>query len=190
MPPATRRASSMYFYPRPLRGGLLRYTGLTEEQKQFLSTPSARRATRAKACNRACRESDFYPRPLRGGRQDQPCRHPHPQGISIHALCEEGDLKAWENSLRKGVFLSTPSARRATKVHGPDRGAEAISIHALCEEGDDTAKRFAEKHNLFLSTPSARRATPAFLPLFRPLGISIHALCEEGDPPVSDWSLD
>ena len=33
-------------------------------------------------------------------------------------------------------FLSTPSARRATAVHGPENLVDAISIHALREEGD------------------------------------------------------
>ena len=102
------------------------------------------------------------------------------------------------------VFLSTPSARRATlaviAIHSPI----AISIHALCEEGDCLAADVPNSGDLFLSTPSARRATALprsppqniinFYP--RPLRggrrfplflhpvrghISIHALCEEGD---------
>ena len=58
---------------------------------QFLSTPSARRATRCsgQGGGSGC---DFYPRPPRGGR-----RAPYPPDreqvsqISIHALREEGD---------------------------------------------------------------------------------------------------
>ena len=57
--------------------------------KGFLSTPSARRAT-----------SSLFLRRQR-------------QGISIHALCEEGD-----------------------PGHPPTGSLFAISIHALCEEGD------------------------------------------------------
>ena len=34
------------------------------------------------------------------------------------------------------LFLSTPSARRATEVCGADRRICEISIHALREEGD------------------------------------------------------
>ena len=58
--------------------------------KQFLSTPSARRATGS--------------------------HHPHrPQvAISIHALREEGDRKMLGQRFRLKLFLSTPSARRAT----------------------------------------------------------------------------
>ena len=62
--------------------------------------------------------------------------------------------------LRLKVFLSTPSARRATVGGGVlDAGVHPISIHALREEGD--ANGFPVDNNafLFLSTPSARRAT-------------------------------
>ena len=55
-------------------------------------------------------------------------------------------------------FLSTPSARRATKA-GVLNGCET----------------------LFLSTPSARRATGSQRPRCYPCQISIHALREEGD---------
>ena len=34
------------------------------------------------------------------------------------------------------VFLSTPSARRATRTQHAGRGRSQISIHALREEGD------------------------------------------------------
>ena len=56
--------------------------------------------------------------------------------ISIHALREEGDLGATIDRLHRAIFLSTPSARRATNTL--TIGSEAW---------------------LFLSTPSARRAT-------------------------------
>ena len=59
----------------------------------------------------------------------------------------------------KTVFLSTPSARRATF----------------------NGKQYFQNQNLFLSTPSARRATCAILSLLHLWHISIHALREEGD---------
>ena len=34
------------------------------------------------------------------------------------------------------LFLSTPSARRATLLHHSPGHRRFISIHALCEEGD------------------------------------------------------
>ncbi len=59
-----------------------------------------------------------------------------PHTISIHALREEGDshMTSYVNVFHK--FLSTPSARRATRVLGKDLVAIPISIHALREEGD------------------------------------------------------
>ena len=56
--------------------------------------------------------------------------------ISIHALREEGDQTSMHSSRAVWIFLSTPSARRATRP----------GISPCC-----TPK--------FLSTPSARRAT-------------------------------
>ena len=128
--------------------------------RKFLSTPSARRATSGFQC-RCPYPSDFYPRPLRGGRQCHGTDH-HPHlPISIHALCEEGDLPVlnlyclllnfYPRPLRGGrrlpnttelagmAFLSTPSARRATASIWPGTASWTISIHALCEEGDHDA---------------------------------------------------
>ena len=55
--------------------------------------------------------------------------------ISIHALREEGDLHSRFRIIPQ-IFLSTPSARRATIF--PQRAdiRAGISIHALREEGD------------------------------------------------------
>ena len=82
------------------------------------------------------------------------------------------------------LFLSTPSARRAT--HGQRQPAIRghISIHALREEGDrDDIERLILREG-FLSTPSARRATVQFVHLNGLQLISIHALREEGDQPA------
>ena len=172
-------------------------------QIAFLSTPSARRATRhwhighrrirhfyprpprggrLRAQIEKMKKSHFYPRPPRGGRRSPRSRGGARYSISIHALREEGDERtlAHESALR--AFLSTPSARRATR---------RISPQAL---------RFPA----FLSTPSARRATDLTTAIKKvvsdfyprpPRGgrhdvrfeqpshglISIHALREEGD---------
>ena len=101
------------------------------------------------------------------------------------------------------LFLSTPSARRATALGLGLRPREIISIHALREEGDpfgaaapSTTNRFLStpsarratigidlglRNMIFLSTPSARRATALGLGLRPREIISIHALREEGD---------
>ena len=81
--------------------------------------------------------------------------------ISIHALREEGDGVWIFDGLKCTLFLSTPSARRATCT---------------------ACLKVVRKK--FLSTPSARRATIP-LPEFRGgCFISIHALREEGDRSV------
>ena len=216
---------SRYFYPRPPRGGRQQTFPLTTTTVQFLSTPSARRATHAvqlvaevkRISIHALREEGdcdplelfqlnryFYPRPPRGGRPRHSLLPRADRGISIHALREEGDLlcgSCWGvlsisiHALREEGdpsavfttstdcgFLSTPSARRATTSPAtrtsdssdfyprPPRGGRQplrgfpkvcneISIHALREEGDDRAVVRDHECRGFLSTPSARRAT-------------------------------
>ena len=57
--------------------------------------------------------------------------------ISIHALREEGDMQQGFCATQNTIFLSTPSARRATVLAGfVDLSGYVISIHALREEGD------------------------------------------------------
>ena len=58
---------------------------------EFLSTPSARRATLVLNCLYSTSD-DFYPRPPRGGRQTGFPFTSSAYTISIHALREEGDL--------------------------------------------------------------------------------------------------
>ena len=66
--------------------------------------------------------------------------------ISIHALREEGDSRSSATELSTRVFLSTPSARRATHQVVGELCAQLISIHALREEGDS---KNGEKHLRF-----------------------------------------
>ena len=123
----------------------------------------------------------FYPRPPRGGRQASAARERAEKRISIHALREEGDHRVRYgivadsisiHALReegdpapqlsrptRQIFLSTPSARRATSGHKPVAGLPSISIHALREEGDAGGQLLCPATEKFLSTPSARRAT-------------------------------
>ena len=56
--------------------------------------------------------------------------------ISIHALREEGDRASSTTLTISPRFLSTPSARRATRDVPLFLRREIISIHALREEGD------------------------------------------------------
>ena len=80
--------------------------------------------------------------------------------ISIHALREEGDESPLDVLHYYPLFLSTPSARRATgRYRNVSAKAHFISIHALREEGDFHRRGWAAECDGFLSTPSARRAT-------------------------------
>ena len=147
-----------YFYPRPPRGGRRKSRWIMTDTASFLSTPSARRATiRPNWCKLIW--SDFYPRPPRGGRPQRLRPQYQPADISIHALREEGDTSIPISCRVSKLFLSTPSARRATSsvfdslffaeyfYPRPPRGGRPIkmprkhlthdiSIHALREEGD------------------------------------------------------
>ena len=123
---------------------------------EFLSTPSARRATAASCCTPSTVQ--FLSTPSARRATNRPRHHRRRGPISIHALREEGDFLTpapmprrpnfyprpprggrhylTNMSMAYFQFLSTPSARRATSKSRP-------SI----------------KPETFLSTPSARRAT-------------------------------
>ena len=177
---STRPAPSANFYPRPPRGGRRSTPPPSPAPLLFLSTPSARRATHFRHHCQPAR-GDFYPRPPRGGRPNPGRRITWTFSISIHALREEGDCSFVMAASSQISFLSTPSARRATRKRldqrqypghfypRPPRGGRraheidglgnrAISIHALREEGDTCSR-------------PGRWSTE----------ISIHALREEGD---------
>ena len=63
------------------------------------------------------------------------------------------------HGMADSLFLSTPSARRATHQTGGRLCSKSISIHALREEGDRPSGLPLLLSVRFLSTPSARRAT-------------------------------
>ena len=104
---------------------------------QFLSTPSARRATGRRSAATG-HPPDFYPRPPQGGRRFSGLCLDLRIDISIHALRKEGDRQ------RRTAYES-----------------ESISIHALRKEGDAERVVVPDRLKGFLSTPSARRATRA-----------------------------
>ena len=145
------------FYPRPPRGGRL----------ASLMRPSSSMM-------------DFYPRPPRGGRpvgRRCGCAHSH---ISIHALREEGDRQDTLRCMDAIVFLSTPSARRATSNSMNREDGTSISIHALREEGD---RHHPAAHRRWrISIHALREEGDAeLLHIAHKVSISIHALREEGD---------
>ena len=101
----------------------------------FLSTPSARRATGKQDLLKYSYGISIHA--LREeGDSGTVANYSKTKAISIHALREEGDLAGLEVTSFERQFLSTPSARRATR--------SSIVYHFSWS---------------FLSTPSARRAT-------------------------------
>ena len=101
--------------------------------------------------------------------------------ISIHALREEGDLALSSRPYQSAIFLSTPSARRATNAIVNVLLCFIISIHALREEGDSNALPSVANIKYFYPRPPRGGRRP-FKFCARPgQFISIHALREEGD---------
>ena len=145
-----------HFYPRPPRGGRRSSSAWQAIRAQFLSTPSARRATPGQTPGMP-RPLHFYPRPPRGGRL--PLIDGADTLRDFYPRPPRGGRRGIRDmTVLERLFLSTPSARRAT-----------VSVVDL----DETAE--------FLSTPSARRATWLSSLSARRWRISIHALREEGD---------
>ena len=85
-----RSGAAHNFYPRPPRGGRHKMYHNHADVQGFLSTPSARRATTG-PCRMWRSRWHFYPRPPRGGRRGHDRQEQAADGISIHALREEGD---------------------------------------------------------------------------------------------------
>ena len=124
-----------YFYPRPPRGGRRWRLDYELPTGEFLSTPSARRATLRSELTEIA-EKLFLSTPSARRATIGILLSYFGLEISIHALREEGDSCC---ILRRGeikAFLSTPSARRATVYHIYGVRDTDISIHALREEGD------------------------------------------------------
>ena len=154
---SARREELLDFYPRPPRGGRPSRPDTAAGRWKFLSTPSARRATMS-GQGSFVPTDDFYPRPPRGGRPTRPGKRANSQTYFYPRPPRGGRQQAAPVVSSADKFLSTPSARRATR-----QLATGQPLH------------------IFLSTPSARRATFDLRGLSKMVDISIHALREEGD---------
>ena len=148
--------------------------------KRFLSTPSARRATRRRVVVGRW-VGHFYPRPPRGGRLGWSAERSGPETISIHALREEGDdpnniddlynshfyprpprggrPQHFASSDGFSRFLSTPSARRATSEISYPSARNKSFLSTPSARRATISILIQAGHLQFLSTPSARRAT-------------------------------
>ena len=79
--------------------------------------------------------------------------------ISIHALREEGDSTTFTALCRTSKFLSTPSARRATRIAQHIKVLDCDFYPRPPRGGRLTHPCSLGCPSRFLSTPSARRAT-------------------------------
>ena len=147
--PCSRYLEIQDFYPRPPRGGRLCNNVQCFNRFQFLSTPSARRATRPRFLIITTHRY-FYPRPPRGGRPAHPTTwvslltyfYPRPPRggrpttlPSLSGSCNfyprppRGGRPGCQLDLFCGVrFLSTPSARRATRTR-PTRASSGWNFY-------------------------------------------------------------
>ena len=146
----------------------------------------------------------FYPRPPRGGRRRGP--RGRPGQFSIHALREEGDsspnratsqpiyfyprpprggrLTSSSGSRPSAIFLSTPSARRATAISS----ASCPSCGYFYPRPPRGGRRPAPPapscpRSYFYPRPPRGGRQPGAASGLPGQDISIHALREEGDPP-------
>ena len=154
-----RKGSSIFLSTPSARRATGRIDYETHRRNIFLSTPSARRATQQPERMGDRHQISIHALREEGDQKGHTERRR--QAISIHALRAEGDIPESYTELDGSVFLSTPSARRATFFAPPRGYFSSISIHALREEGDIPESYTELDGSVFLSTPSARRATYA-----------------------------
>ena len=164
---------TVYIHALREEGDLL-YCRHTRRQWQFLSTPSARRATERKQSTALREEGD----------RTLTCLNCSGETISIHALREEGDCPPRPVPSTASAFLSTPSARRATAaVKHPACGA----LHFYPRPPRGGRPQAVKSANLQIDFyPRPPRGGRPREPCRRDAqsGISIHALREEGDRPL------
>ena len=130
---------------------------LPQRRKEFLSTPSARRATPVDSVT-LTEVIDFYPRPPRGGR---------PACFASHNVFL--------------LFLSTPSARRATSKSGEQCQTEKYFYPRPPRGGRPNAQRRTKNLGYFYPRPPRGGRPGGAAAADGKDGISIHALREEGD---------
>ena len=145
-----------YFYPRPPRGGRLACAHKALQQLEFLSTPSARRATLLfRMCLAFC---IFLSTPSARRATRKASRLPFRWRISIHALREEGDPARCCHVLQLRNFYPRPPRGGRPRRHEIPGGA-AYFYPRPPRGGRPVLCGSYSSRSLFLSTPSARRAT-------------------------------
>ena len=128
------------------------------ELVEFLSTPSARRATVAGA-DPGRHFWNFYPRPPRGGRLKS-LSPPPPLPNNFYPRPPRGGRRVRDAPDHMVLlFLSTPSARRATGCAARAAYRQLNFYPRPPRGGRPNSEVGMGSVSVFLSTPSARRAT-------------------------------
>ena len=195
-------SSSPNFYPRPPHGGRLPSRSVKNTASQFLSTPSAWRATYCaplSVCAQRIsihalrmegdglpgsatgKRSHFYPRPPHGGRRFPRQIANLSPTISIHALRMEGDQPAPHRRLQSCHFYPRPP--HGGRREGRGCGAGAGYFYPRPPHGGrpvEVCKSFMLTCNISIHALRMEGDTLTSLPS-RNVRISIHALRMEGD---------
>ena len=156
--PTTSCFPVAYFYPRPPRGGRQKAKIMAASILE-ISIHALREEGDPWRPFSASPRRNFYPRPPRGGRRE--VKLPDLEGltISIHALREEGDacVHGGRTMLMEDFYPRPPRGGRR-----PDPAGAVVSDQFL---STPSARRATRRRTpclrwySFLSTPSARRAT-------------------------------
>ena len=169
------------FYPRPPRGG--RLTGCTTKASilQFLSTPSARRATHLRVLQAQNQTISIHALREEGDTLSYEATA-RDMSISIHALREEGDLAALgEQPVYNRISIHALREEGDACLVCHSFGRHSISIHALREEGDTVIVSVGLILSNFYPRPPRGGRPGQHGGTLCNHHISIHALREEGD---------
>ena len=127
-------AITVDFYPRPPRGGRPS-CDVVDAGPQLISIHALREEGDSTVARMLAIGGNFYPRPPRGGRRRS--RSPVWSTLNFYPRPPRGGRPISAcRSAYIAIFLSTPSARRATRRQPINETHIPISIHALREEGD------------------------------------------------------
>ena len=151
------RSWPSYFYPRPPRGGRLQLFQPRHGDLGFLSTPSARRATRMTIQYET--GTLFLSTPSARRATPRPQKWPWYKKFLSTPSARRATPNLQHLSIGFFEFLSTPSARRATRCRALLTASRRNFYPRPPRGGRRCAQSVRTSATIFLSTPSARRAT-------------------------------
>ena len=175
----TRCPSPSNFYPRPPRGGRLSAertsvtsipisihalreegdpVGVAAVRQQIISIHALREEGDAAGTDGAQDQKHFYPRPPRGGRHIS-LVYPQKTALFLSTPSARRATESIGDIVHIAQFLSTPSARRATLLTPRGADVDRYFYPRPPRGGRQLSTSDMAQGRRFLSTPSARRAT-------------------------------